>query len=68
MNPRLFRRALLPLLALALLASRAAADDAKSTKGFREAIIKMSPTIDPAEAELIARTGASIFSRSREGS
>ncbi|MGI8957130.1 MAG: hypothetical protein ACR2II_09490 [Chthoniobacterales bacterium] len=56
MNSRVFRSALLPWLVLALLAGHAEADDAKSIKGFREAIIKMSPTIDPAEAELIART------------
>ncbi|MEO7724322.1 MAG: hypothetical protein ABIU29_06495 [Chthoniobacterales bacterium] len=54
MNPRLFRRALLPLLVLALLAGHAEADDAKSIKGFREAIIALSSTVDPKEAALVS--------------
>ncbi len=40
--------------AFVLLAPLAQADDAKSIKGFREAIIALSPTVDPKEAALVS--------------
>ncbi|MEO8440805.1 MAG: hypothetical protein ABI540_11375 [Spartobacteria bacterium] len=43
-------------MASLLLAPPASAGDAKSIKGFRDAIVKLSPTVDPAEAELVSLT------------
>jgi hypothetical protein len=37
-------------------AEAASADDAKSIKGFRDAIVRLAPDIDPAEAELVSVT------------
>lgn len=53
--PKLIIRGLLPLFVCLLCLERAAAGDAKSIQRFGEAIVKMSPTIDPAEAQLVAR-------------
>jgi len=55
---REFRRLLLLGLALAWLLSTQVASgvDEKSIKGFREAIIKLAPTVDPAEADEVATT------------
>ena len=44
------------LLALSIATGTALAGDAKSIRGFRDAIVKLSPTVDPAEAELVAVT------------
>jgi hypothetical protein len=41
---------------LLLAAQETVAGDSKSIEGFREAIIKLAPTVDPAEAELVAVT------------
>jgi len=41
---------------LLLCAQGAMAGDAKSIEGFRDAIVKLAPTVDPAEAELVAVT------------
>jgi hypothetical protein len=38
------------------LAVSARADDAKSIKGFRDAIVALGPDIDPAEAQLVSET------------
>jgi len=42
--------------ALLLCAQSAMADDSKSIKRFRDAIVALSPEIDPAEAQLVAMT------------
>lgn len=56
--PPLATRKLISTLGLAcafvLPAPLAKADDAKSIKGFREAIIALSPTVDPKEAALVS--------------
>lgn len=44
------------LVAACLCLADARADDAKSIKGFREAIVALGPDVDPAEAELVAVT------------
>ncbi len=44
------------LLAACLLAPPARANDEKSIQGFAKAIIALSPTVDPAEAELVSET------------
>ncbi len=47
---------LIALIVLGAAAPAVQADDTKSINRFREAIIKMSPTIDPAEAQLVSET------------
>ena len=42
--------------ALLLCTQSALADDSKSIKGFRDAIVKLAPDVDPAEAELVSVT------------
>jgi hypothetical protein len=42
--------------ALLISANSARANDAKSINGFRDAIIALSPKVDPAEAQLVALT------------
>ena len=65
--PRRLFRVLILLLALSVLAGPARAedgrnaayahaDDEKSIKGFRDAIVKLAPDVDPAEAELVSAT------------
>ncbi len=54
--PRFLAAGAILLAMLALGVDSAAAGDAKSIQRFGEAIVKMSPTIDPAEAQLVART------------
>jgi hypothetical protein len=49
-------RSLVLVAALLLLADSARPDDAKSIKGFRDAIVKLAPDVDPAEAELVSVT------------
>ena len=44
------------VFALLTFANSGRADDAKSIKGFREAITALSPEVDPAEAQLVALT------------
>ena len=41
-------------ISLALLAPSAKADDERSIKGFTKAIIALSPTVDPKEAQLVS--------------
>ncbi|HEY3663781.1 MAG TPA: hypothetical protein VGL24_11565 [Chthoniobacterales bacterium] len=53
--PRLpWRVGLLLAGAVFFCAQAAHADDAKSIKGFRDAIVALSPTVDPAEAQMVA--------------
>ena len=47
---------LLALLAWSLLAPAALARDEKSIAGFRDAIVALSPTVNPAEAQLVSET------------
>jgi hypothetical protein len=42
--------------ALLLSAQNARADDSKSINRFRDAVVKLAPDVDPAEAELVAVT------------
>jgi hypothetical protein len=57
---KLHRRRYLPTLLVAglivLSASGASAADEKSIEGFKQAMIKLSPTVDPAEAEAVSVT------------
>ena len=55
-TPRRLLRALILLLAISVLAGPARADDAKSIKGFRDALVALGPDVDPAEAELVSVT------------
>jgi hypothetical protein len=54
--PRPLRCGLIILVALSVLAAPAQANDEKSTKGFRDAIVALAPSVDPAEAELVSVT------------
>lgn len=49
-------RGLLLVAAGFFLAGQAQADDSKSIKGFRDAIVELAPDVDPAEAELVSVT------------
>ena len=49
-------RSLVLIAACLLLADSARADDTKSIKGFRDAIVALGPDVDPAEAELVSVT------------
>lgn len=53
---RVLSRCAVPLLVLSIGAGTALADDAKSIKGFEDAIVKLAPDVDPAEAELVSVT------------
>jgi hypothetical protein len=44
------------LLAAGIFVQSAAATDEKSINGFREAMIKLDPSIDPAEAQMVSET------------
>jgi hypothetical protein len=54
--PRIPKIPLLFLLTLGVLLSTAEARDEKSIAGFRDAIVALSPTVDPAEAQLVSET------------
>ena len=49
-------RSLIFVSAFLLLADAATAGDAKSIKGFRDAIVALAPDVDPGEAELVSVT------------
>src|SRR5213596_1951787 len=49
-------RSLIFASALLILADAAPAGDAKSIKGFRDAIVALAPDVDPGEAELVSVT------------
>ncbi|MGH8165033.1 MAG: hypothetical protein ACREP1_11945, partial [Rhodanobacteraceae bacterium] len=49
-------RALFIFAAVLLLATSASADDARSIRGLSHALAALSPRVDPAEAEVLART------------
>jgi hypothetical protein len=44
------------VIAFLFLADTSRADDARSIKGFRDAIVALGPNVDPAEAELVSVT------------
>jgi hypothetical protein len=54
--PRFLIGCAVPLIALSMCAGTAKADDAKSIRGFTDAIVKLAPDVDPAEAKLVSVT------------
>lgn len=54
--PSLLQRGLIFLFACGLMAITVQARDEKSIQGFRDAIVKLGPEVDPAEAQLISET------------
>lgn len=54
--PSFLIHCLMALIALSIGAGIASADDAKSIRRFREAIVKLAPYVDPAEAGVVSET------------
>ncbi len=55
-TPRRLLGIFIVLLVASVLAVPARAEDEKSIKGFRDAIVKLAPDVDPAEAQLVSET------------
>src|SRR5262249_28253480 len=54
--PRRLLPLVISLLAAGIFVHSAAANDEKSINGFREAMIKLDPSIDPGEAQMVSET------------
>ena len=53
---RFLARGVVLLIAFSVCVGTALADDAKSIRGFQNAIVKLGPDVDPAEAQLVSET------------